>query len=176
MKIIMTNKKGADIPSVIFIVVALLAIGVLFLFTNNLTHEIYNEFGDAIEDMPNYDNNTEAVKAIRSIDSQNEVVWDYAFLFIAIFSLFALGILAFSTRISPIFYWIYGVLGLLLFFIAIIMSNIWQEMAASEAFSTTITNFPITNTLLGTYYPTLVLGALIMGMILLFGKFGGNNE
>ena len=85
-----TNKKGADIPSVIFITVMVVAIGILFLFTHNLTQSVYNEFGDAIEEMPQYDNNTEAVKAIRSIEAQNEVVWDYAFIFIAVFSLFAL--------------------------------------------------------------------------------------
>ena len=174
MKLII--KKGADIPSVIFIVIVLLAIGILFVFTNNLSQEIFDEFGNRIEAMPQYDENTTAVTAIRSIEDQNTRVWDYSFLFISLFFLFALGILAFSTRISPIFYWAYGVLGMLLFTIAIIMSNMWQEFIAADALSSTAANFPITNAILGTYYPSLVLGAIILGMILLFGKSPGGEQ
>ena len=169
------NKKGADIPSVIFIVVTLLAIGILFFFTNHITQNIFDSFGNAIEDMPNYNANTTAVTSIRSIESQNARIWDYAFLFIVIGMMLALMISAFSTQASPIFYWVYGILAMLMFTLAIIMSNIWVAIAADDAMASTLANFPIMNALLGTYYPTLILAVLIIGMILFFGKRGQND-
>jgi len=54
--------------------------------------------------------------------------------------------------------------------LAVIASNIWQEMAANPEFATTITRFPIMDAILGTYYPTFIIGVVVVVMILLFGK------
>lgn len=163
------NKK-ADIPSTIFIMVFIVAVGVIFLFTHNLFQNVVGTFADEIEASDNFDNDSEAVKSARSIVSQSDRAWDYGFLFIALGSVVALGLVGFSTRISPIFYWVYAVAGILVFSSSILLSNVWQEMAADEAFAVTIQSFPITNAILGTFFPTLMLGALVIVMILLFGK------
>lgn len=173
MKLKAIQKKG-DIPSIIFIVVALVFVGIVFLFTNHLMQNIFNSFGNAIAESDRYDNDTEAVVAIRSIESQNTRIWDYGFLFIALGSVAALALVGFSTRISAIFYWVYAVLAMLVMVVAVLLSNIWQEIAEEPAFSETIVNFPITNGLLGTYFPSFILFGIILTMILLFGK--GNNE
>ena len=169
----MKNKRG-DIPSILFIVIALVFIGVVFLFTNNLFQSLTGGFADAISESDRYDNNTQAVRSARSIHSQNTRIWDYGFLFIALGSVISLAIVGFSTRISPIFYWVYAVLGFFVLLVAVILSNVWQEMAEDPSFAETIVNFPITDALLGTYYPSLILFALVLTMILLFGK--SNDE
>jgi len=163
------NNKG-DIPSIIYVVIAIFAVGVLFFFMNNITNKIYSGYEDFLESNPDY-NDTEAHTIITDIKEADNDVWDYAFLFIVIGMFMALMFTAFSTRISAIFFWVYVFLSILILFLGVMFSNIWQKMAANPEMATTLTRFPITNTILGTYYPTLVTTVIMVVMILLFGKF-----
>lgn len=165
------NKKG-DIASIIFVVVLVGIIGILFLVLNNMNDSIFTELNDAIEaDW----SGSEADIALDSIHATDNEVWDYAFLGIFLGVLVALCLTAYATRSSPIFYWIYGLISLIVLVVGVIMSNTWQSLAADPEFATTIVRFPITNMLLGTYYPLITLAIIMISMIILFGKPPGQE-
>jgi chromate transport protein ChrA len=168
------NKKG-DIPSLIYIVVIIFVIALIFLFTNHLKDRLYTSLDTYFNSTPTY-NESEARTALTTIHTgDNSGMWDYAFLFIAVGMLLVMALTAYSTRISPLFYWIYGVLTMIILMIGVVLSNFWQSIASNSVFSTTITRFPITNLLLGTYYPTMVTAVIIIAIVLLFGKPGGSQ-
>lgn len=162
------NKKG-DIPSIFFAIVAIIAIGIFIFFFSHLFGSIYTEFGDVLSE-GDY-NNTHATESLTTIQTTENEIWDYVVLAIALSYIMLLAILGFSTRISAFFFWVYGIVAIIGLFIAVALSNTWQEMAAAPEFATTIARFPITNLLLGDYYPTFILGGIVITMILLFGKF-----
>lgn len=175
MRSLLKNKKG-DFQSTIYTVVILFAIGVIILFFNHLFTNIYSEIDDKFSTNPRF-NDTEAHRAIQDInDVESGGIWDYAFLGIAIGYIIILGVSSFSTRLNPVFFWIYVIVAIVGLVVAVMLSNTWQELAAAPEFAETIARFPITNTLLGTIYPTFVLGIIVIVLILTFGKFPGEQQ
>lgn len=171
------NKKG-DIASLIYAIVAIFIIGILFFFMNHMNNQLFTSFDKYLNSTENY-NDSVARDTLNEIQDVDNSVWDYLFLFFAIGMFLVMGLTAYSTRISPVFYWIYGVLSLVALGVAVILSDIWQEMVQKSEFSGTLARFPITNAILGTYYPTFIAAFIMLMMILLFGKLpgsGGQNE
>ena len=168
------NKKG-DIVSILIAIVSIAIIGILIFFVSHTRDQLFTAFDDYFEESENY-NNSEAQIALARINTVENAAWDYAFLGLAMGFFLALALTSFSTKISPIFYWIYGLISLIGLISGVILSNLWQELVANPEFATTITRFPITNALLGTYYPLFVTGLIVVSMILLFGKPPGADQ
>lgn len=168
MKKILSDKRG-DFASIIYTLIAVFAIGIILLLYNNLFGSIYHEVGNQLAADPVY-NNTEVHQTINKIESTENSTLDYASLGISFGYIFVLFVSSYLTRINRIFFWIYGILSVIGMLVAVLASNIWQEIASAPDLSVTITHFPITNALLGTYYPTFALFIIIVTMILLFGK------
>lgn len=166
------NKKG-DIPSMFFAIAVIGAIGIFLFFFNHMFNAFYDEFDDYF-DQAGY-NNTEVDDAIGTIQTTENGLWDYVFLAVALMYILFLALIGFSTRISAFFFWVYGLMAVIGLFIATALSNTWQEMATQPELAATVARFPITNALLGTYFPTFILAGIVIMMILLFGKFGGEQ-
>ena len=167
MKDILKNKKG-QVASVIVAVVTIFVIGVILLFFNHMNKQIYGSLEEYLEE--NY-NNTEAHKTAQELENiEDSKIWDYVFIAVYIGTLISMALLSFATRINIGFFWIFVIFAIIILVVGTMLSNIWQEVAADTEFSETITRFPITNTLLGTYYPSIVTGIIFFMMIFLFGK------
>ena len=108
-------------------------------------------------------------------DSNQSKMWDYAFLGIFMGCMIAIGVSAYAVRISPIFYWVYGLMSLFVLAMGVLLSNAWQELAAEPEFAVTLTRFTIMNTMLGSWFPTIVTAIIILFMIVLFGKSPGQE-
>lgn len=163
------NKKG-DFPSLIFAIVIIFAIALILFFYSHLMDRIYGGLDDYFNSSATY-NESVARDSLNKINSTNQSAWDYAVLIIAIGYILALFVSAYSTRISAFFFWIYAILSLMGLGIAVLCANLWQDLSSSSQFSSTISNFPITNSLLGTYYPTFVTFIILIVIIVTFGKF-----
>lgn len=165
------NHRG-DIPSLIYAVLVIAALGIMLLFWNHFSDAFYtatdNAYGSGSLGV-NY-NNSVAQTTLQEINNAENSTYDYVFLFFAVGMILTLGIFAYSTRISVVFFWIYGIMAMIVMVIAVVMSTLWQSIAKNPEFATTITRFPITNAILDTYYPTFTLALVLLVMILLFGK------
>lgn len=162
-----SNKK-AQFETKLLAIIAIVTLGILFFFMQHLNNKVFNEFDEYLNDS-DY-NGTEAHTAIQDIRDVDNSVWDYAFL--AIFIGFVLQILLFSyaTRISPAFFWIDMIINIPLLIIGVVTSNIWQELASNPEFSTTLARFPITNAILGSYYPIAIVIIIFLASVALFAK------
>ena len=167
------NIKG-DIPSILFAIISIVVIGIIFFFLNHVNDQLYTGLEDQLESNAKY-NTSEIIDPLEKIHRVDNSVWDYAFLAIAMGYFLALILSMYATRISAVFYWIYGLVAMFGLLLATILSNLWQEMVANGEFVTTLTRFPITNAVLGTYYPTLITAVLVIAMVLLFGKRPGEG-
>ena len=153
----------------IFGVMIIFIVGIIFFFISHLAAQIYEQIEETVTE-PKY-NNSVADQVIGDlIDVETSRLWDYAFLFMFFGVFIVLAMTAFATRISAVFFWIYGIISLVVLALSAMLSNIWQEIAATPEFAVTIQRFPIMDTLLGTYYPTVMTGMIMFFMILLFGK------
>lgn len=161
------NRRG-DVASIIYVVIFLFAIGIILLLVSYINNEIYFELSENLNDTQL--NTTQTDKVLSKVIHNNAVIWDYAFLGLFIGSLIAIGLSAYAIRISPVFYWVYGLLALVVLATGVMLSNIWQEMSVDPAFSTVIGNFPITDLILGTYFPMVVTAIVVFSMVIIFGK------
>lgn len=159
------NKKG-DIVSIIYVVLIAVIIGILFLFFNRLTDPMY----DHLEVYFNDSDNIEALEATQTIHATDNTAWDWGFLGLIIGMLISLALTAFATRISVAFYWIYGLMSIIVLVLGVAMSNVWQQLAEDPAFASSISHYPITNAILGSNYPIFIAAIIFVGMIILFGK------
>jgi len=162
------NKKG-DIPSILYAIIAVAAVGIIILFASHLNNEVYSSFDNYFEKNVDF-NDTTTHQTVLEIQTKENSLWDYVFLGIAMGYLLITALSAYSTRISPVFYWIYGILSLVGIAASVMLSNAWQEMAEESVFAEAIARLPITNLFLGTYYPTVTVALIVLSMILLFGK------
>jgi hypothetical protein len=171
----MMNKRG-QIAGVILAVVTLFTIGIILLFMNHLNKQVYDKFDTYMENTPKY-NGTEAHDVVVKLqDVEGSRIWDYVFLAVFIGMFIQMIVLAFASRTNVLFFWIYALLSMIILIIGTVLSNIWQEIASQPEFATTMTRFTITNTILGSYYPTIITGFIFLGMIFIFGKFPGQTE
>lgn len=169
------NGKKGDIESIIYIVLFLAIAGILVFLVSHINNEFFTAFEDHLNESEY--NNTEAQFAAQTFKEKNQSqLWDYAFLGIFFGSLIAIGLSAYAVKISPIFYWVYGMLSLMVLALGTILSNFWQDIAADPEFATTITYFPITNAILGTYYPMVVTFVIVIAMVILFAKSPEREE
>jgi len=167
------NKKG-DIVSIIYIIIFLAVIGIILFFISDINYRIFNEFNNTLKDTSR--NTTYVDDVLSKTVRTNNSAWDYAFLGIFVGSLIAIVLSAYAVRISPVFYWIYGILALVMLALGTILSNVWQEMVSDPELAITITRFPITNAILGGYYPIVTVVIVVMAMVIIFGKPPGREE
>lgn len=162
------NKRG-DVASIIYVVMFLAIVGILIFLIVHLNITLFQEIESTLNDTEY--NDTEAMTQAITFEEKNaSSIWDYAFLGIFFGVLIAIALSAYAVRISPIFYWVYGAISLMVLVMGVVLSNLWQGMAAEAEFATTITHFPIMNAMLGTYYPLVVTAIIIVSMVILFGK------
>jgi hypothetical protein len=171
---ILDNKKG-DFISTLYVIVTLFAILLIIFVYRDLFGKINRELDAQFSADPQF-NNTEAHIAIQSIESKESSAWDYGVLGIVVGYVLALIISSYLTRINIFFYWIYGILSIFGVFISVVVSNLWQGFVSDPEFATTLSQFPITDALLGTYYPTFALLLGVIVMIMLFGKSPEGNQ
>ena len=165
------NRKG-DVQSIIFLVVTLFTIGVVIFFMSHLFSGFYSNFQNIISSNSELNSTGEASTALASIQNAEHNSWDYAFLGIFISYVMLIFILSYSTQINPVFYWIAVILAGFGLFIGVMLSNTWMKMVEQPEFADTYIRFPITNLILGSYYPTIITFISVLGLVLLFAKPG----
>lgn len=158
----------------LLVVISIFIVAIVLLFMNHLNFQIYESFDEYF--LTSEQNQSEAHNVtiqLKEIEETN--IWDWTFLAIFIGLMIQMLILSFASRINIAFFWIFVLLGILILIIGVILSNIWQEIAANPEFATTVLRFPVANTLLGTFYPLAVTAILFLSLIVLFGKFPGQQ-
>jgi len=167
----MINKK-AQFASILLVIITIFIIGIILFFFNRLNNELYDSLDEYFNDSEDY-NQSEAHQAVQDIRTVENSVWDYAFLAIFIGLLIQIVMFSFATRINIAFFWIMIIINIPLLIVGVVLSNIWQEVVANAEMVTTLARFPITNTLLGTYYPMVLTILFFLVAIVLFGKRPG---
>jgi len=175
MNSLLQNKKG-QVVSIILFVITVFIIGIVLFFGNHLYKNVYNSLEENFADNSDL-NNTEAHQAVQKLnDIEGSSIWDYAFLAIFFGLVIQMLLFSFASRNNVAFFWVFVIMGIIILIIGVALSNIWQEMAGNSEFAESIARFPITNAILGTYYPTIITAIMFLGMIILFGKFPGQQN
>lgn len=170
-----TKQKKGQIPSLILAIVSIFVAGIMIFVFSHLFGQIFDELGDRFVEDPSL-NNTVANQTLANVQRiQNSSMWDFFFLAIAFAYFLSLMILAFSTRISPVFYVIFAVVSLIGLFVGVALANMWEELANQSVFANTLTRFPIMNTILDNFFPLFIVVMTIAMLIMLFGKSGGGD-
>lgn len=162
------NKKG-DFQSLLYIVIMIFIVGFIFIFVNRLNNELSTTTERIFNNSADFQNSS-AITSIQKIRQVDNAAWDYGFLAIYIGSIAALCITAYSTKISPVFFWVYGLMSLAILGVGVMLSNAWQATVENPEMVETVARYPITNFLLGSYAPLAVTVMIVIVMILLFGK------
>lgn len=162
------NKKG-QIESMLLAVVLIVVIGIILLFFNHVNDKLYGALDKYFNESTDY-NDSEAQHVLRDIQEVDNSVWDYGFLAIFIGVMLQMVVFSFATRVNVAFFWVFAFIGIIILVIGVILAATWQELAENEEFAGTILRFPITNTLLGSYFPTAIVAVFFISIIVLFGK------
>lgn len=163
------NRKGADPQSIIYTIIVLVSVGIVITLLSNVFSRMYDQF-DRNFDNNNQLNGTTAHETLNDIQDVENSVWDYAFLAIFFSYVFFLEFSAYQLRTITFFFWMYVILGILGLFLGTVMSNLWGVYAANSQNAEVIARFPITNLILGEYYPLVVTIIIGLSLVLLFGK------
>jgi len=161
--------KRGQFESALLAVVTIFIIGIILLFMNHLNDKIFGSFDDWLDESEDL-KGSYAQNVTQDIQDVDNAAWDWGFFAIFIGLILNMVFFAFATRINIAFYWIFSILGIVILIVGTILSNIWQEIASNPEFAETILRFPITNMLLGSYFPTVVVALMFIMMIYLFGK------
>jgi len=168
------NKRG-QAESIILAVITIVIIGIILFFFNHMNKRVYDEFDEYFEGSEY--NATTAHETLEDIqDVEGSRIWDWVFLAAFIGINIQMIVFAFASRQNLLFFWLFVVLGIVILLLGVILSNVWQDLVANSEFTTTLTRFPVTNAIIGTYFPTIITGVFYLTLIILFGKFPGRQE
>ena len=163
------NKKGTDIPSILFSIAMIFAIGIMLTVMSFLALTIYEDFQTELNENPNIASSA-ANETLTTVIKFEKSMWDYFFLAIVIAYVMSMVILAFTTPTNPWLFAIFVVFSSIGLFVGVALSNAWQKFAEADILQSTIERFPITDLLLGNFYPLFVTMIIVLVMIMLFGK------
>lgn len=163
------NKKGSDIPSILFTIILIFSIGITVVMISFLALSLYEGLQTTINDNLGL-GASEANKTLATVIKFEKSQWDYFFLAIVIGYVMSLVTLAFTTPTNPWFFAIFVVFSSIGLFVGVALSNTWQAFAEAPALVSTVDRFPITDLLLGNFYPLFVTMMIVLVMIMLFGK------
>lgn len=171
------NKKGSDIPSFLFGIAFLFAVGITLVVISYLALSIYTNLNDTLNDNPDIAS-SQANETLSQVITFENSMWDYFFLAIVIGYVISMLVLAFITPTNPWFFAIFVILGSIGLFIGVALSNAWEKFAETDILSSTIARFTITDTILNNFYPLFITIMLVGIMVMLFGKrfLGGEGE
>jgi len=156
-------------------IVVLFIVAILIFFFNHFNEKLYGALEDNFEQNEDI-NGTEADIAIGKLrDIEQGNTWDWVFLAIFIGTMIQMLLLSFASRNNVAFFWIFALLAIIILIAGVVLSNTWQSMVANGEFTETIARFPVTNAILGANYPMIIVGITFLFMIILFGKFPGQN-
>lgn len=163
------NKKG-DFESIIYTIVIIFVAGFILLILNSLFYQVDTGLKDAFQNSSTdikVGNATEAITEIRDVEAN---AWDYGFLFIVIGYVLSIGLFSFYQQSNPLFFWINIIMSSFGILLGIGLGYAWNQIAETPELAETIARFPITNALLGTYYPIIILFVIVLTLILFYGK------
>ena len=163
------NKRGSDIPSIMFTIVILFAIGITIVVVSNLALQIYQGFSTTFDNNPLIASST-ANDTLTTIIGFEQSMWDWFFLAIVFGYLLSMVMLAFVTPTNPWFFPIFVIVGTIGLFVGVALSNAWEKFAESPVLSGTIDRFPITDTILNNFYPLFITIMIALVLVMLFGK------
>jgi len=168
------NKKG-QVETIILAIVTLFIIGIIIFFMSHVNEELYSALADNFEANPDL-NATEAHEAVKTFEEVEQgSIWDYAFLAIFLGLMIQMLIFSFASRSNIAFFWIFVIIGIVSLMLGVMLSNIWQGVANNSEFAGTVARFPIMDSLLGSYFPLVVVTIIFLFMIVFFGKFPGQE-
>lgn len=161
--------KKAQFESKLIVIITIFIIGILLFFMNHMNNKVYDQFNEYLSGSEY--NGTEAQTALSNIQElEQSSIWDYAFLAIFIGLIIQLVVFSFASRMNMIFYWLMVVIDLPILIVGVIVSNVWQELSSNAEFVTTLARFPITNSILGSYFPMAVVIIFFIVLVVMFGK------
>ena len=169
------KNKRAQFESTLLAIISLFILAVVIFFFNHMNKQIYDKFDGYFNTSETF-NNTVAHETLRDIQEvEGSNIWDWAFLAIFIGIIVQIVMFSFATRINIAFYWLMVLIDIPILIVGVVLSNIWQALVANGEFAVTILRFPITNLLLGSYFPILIVILIFIASIVLFGKRPGQQ-
>ena len=168
MLILSMNKKGQFEDKLLAIII-IFVIAVILIFFNLLNDKLYTSLDNYFNDSEKY-NDSLARKTVQDIQGVDNSVWDWAFLGIFVALIIQIILFSFATQVHLAFYWILMLLDIPLLIMGVVLSNTWQTIAVNPTMAESIARFPITNMILGSYYPMVVVVIIFLSSIILFGK------
>jgi len=165
------NKRG-QFEDKLLAVIIIFIIAVILIFFNLLNDQLYTSLDDYFNDSASL-NESAARDALTKIHDVDNSIWDWAFLAIFAGLIIQIILFSFATRANLAFYWILLLLDIPILIVGVVLSNIWQELALNPQMASAIARFPITDMLLGTYFPMIVIIIIFVSSIILFGKKPG---
>ena len=169
----MKNKRG-QLESTMLAIFLIFAIGVVVFVFGDLFYRLFEHL-DVVNDNINMLNSTEIENTLGTVKDLYATSWDYVTIAVTIAILISLITLAFMTRISPVFYWLYIIFGIVVVIITSILSNVWTSLTTQSVYADAITRYPMTNFILGNGFVTMSFTLiLVLVVIFIFGKGGGD--
>ena len=152
------------VRDVLLIGVMLFAFGLGFF----IIHYAMNTTVNSMLDISVINSSNGTVTALESIEETTNRL-DY--ILFAVFMALVLGLIitGFLVGGHPIFMFVYLLVIIIGVVISALLANIWSEVTAAAVFGTTVSHFPITNSIL-TSLPLYLVVVGFIGMIAMFAK------
>lgn len=151
----MKGKKGSY-RDLIFISMILLAVAMTIL----ISYFFVGEFNTLIQDIPIVD--SYAKDAVQNVEDNYTTTVDSSFLIMTVMMAIIMFVLAALIRVHPIWIILYIPSYIFAIFISSILSNIYQQMAATSQLLSYADSLPITSVIM-TYLPLVIMayGAIL---------------
>lgn len=151
---------------VVYIGVAVFALGIGFLIINFATTTLFN----ALQNTTEFNvTNTNAGQALQAVEDNVLTKLDYVVTGFFIALVLGLVITSWFIGGNPIFMFIYFIVVVIATVVSAILSNVWEAISTNSNFVGSLTGFQVTNHLLS-YLPLYVGVVGVVGIVIMYAK------
>jgi len=157
------NKRG-DFTTIIIMVALILGLAIGSI----IFYKVFNDISDQLKEVPNFSNNT--IDTINTAQTSAPKLLDFFVFFVLISFFIGLIIASIYIDVNPAVVIAFIIALIIAVLLAGQVSNVWESFTGQEQLVSSASEFPLTNMILGSYFPVIILVIGVIVIVILYGK------
>jgi len=164
MRNIIKNKKGIGFENIIIMVIIIFALAIAAIIFS----KVFLEITDKLKDTDKFSNRT--IETMETVEEKTIPLLDFMVFFSLVGLMIGLIIGSIYWEVHPAIVMILIIVLIVAIFLGGQLANVYSEITSEDQLSATSSEFTLSNVVLGSHFPIIILVTGIIIIIIIYGK------
>ena len=164
MRSIIKNKKGIGFENIVIMIIVVFALAIAAIIFSKVFLEITSE----LKDTDKFSNRT--IETIETVEDKTIPLLDFMVFFSLVGLMIGLIIVAIYWDVHPAIVIMLIIVLIVAIFLGGQLANVYSEITSEDQLSATAGEFTLSNLVLGSHFPIIILVTGIIIIVIIYGK------